>query len=388
MSFVLIFNKRDGSKLKGAYKSYILIYFATFPFVINMTNKISYLSFLLSPIFTIILSLIIVPISYILSLFPILDYGLKYIFIFINDYLEGITSYNLAINVPSFNILATVFYYIFFIILIIFIEKKKRIYYPLLILSIYIISFINLRYLNPFYNVTYLDVGQGDSCLIEMPNSKGLILIDAYNSYDYLKRRGIDSIDILILTHSDSDHIGDYNKIIHNINVKKIYVSFYDLKFDELLNNYRFNKIKSGDIIYLNDLKIEILGPINSYNDANSNSIVLKFEIDNIKYLFTGDMTKEEEYDLINKYGSYLDSDILKVAHHGSLTSSSLEFINIVSPKISIISVSKDNKYNLPNIEVVKRLTECSALYQTCNCGNIKISQGFGKVNILYYRKL
>ena len=386
VSFILIHQRTNKGKLKGAYKSYFLIYFATFPFVINMTNKISLLSFLLSPIFTIILSFILVPISYILSIFPILDYGLKYIFIFINYYLEGITSYNLSITVASFNILSIVFYYMFFVMIIIFMEKGRRIYFPLAIFSIYLLSFMNLRYLNPFYKVTYMNVGQGDSALIELPNRRGTMLIDAYNSYSYLKNIGLDTIDVLVFTHSDSDHIGDYEKIIKNIHVKKIYVPLYDSRFDEIMRDYSLIKVKGDDVIYLDDLKIDILGPIHPYSDANSNSIVLKFEIESMKYLFTGDMTKEEEADLVFHYGNRLDSDILKVGHHGSDTSSSISFLDQVTPNISIISVGVDNKYGLPKPYIEARISKYSKVYQTKNSGNITISQGFGKVHISTYR--
>ncbi|WP_162849667.1 DNA internalization-related competence protein ComEC/Rec2 [Anaeroplasma bactoclasticum] len=386
VSFVLIFMDKGEKRLKGLYKSYYLIYLSTFPLVINMTNKISFLSLLLSPIFALCLPFVLLPSTYILSIFPILDYGLKYIFILINSYLENITSYNLAIAVPSFNIFGILFYYIFFIFLVIAIEKKKKIYFPIAILSIYLISFINLRYVYPFYKITYIDCGQGDSCLIELPYGKGVMLIDAYNSYDYLKSLGINNIDILLFTHSDSDHIGDYKDYLENMNVKKIYAPKTDKVFDDIMPNINLTKIESGNIIYFDSIKIDILGPINSYDDPNSNSIVLTFKIEDTKYMFTGDMTEDEENDLVNKYGVSLDSDILKVAHHGSDTSSSKAFLDMVSPKISIISVAKNNKYGLPKDLTLKRIEEYSKVYITYNRGNITISQGFGKVHISTYR--
>ena len=118
---------------------------------------------------------------------------------------------------------------------------------------------------------------------------------------------------------------------------------------------------------------IQIFGPINPYDDPNSNSIVFILKIYNTSILFTGDMTDSEERDVINKYGKKIDSDILKVAHHGSNTSSTKEFINLVSPTYSIISVGKNNSYNLPNKEIVERLSNISKVYMTKDCGNIDL---------------
>ena len=385
VSFVLIFNRREGG-LIGTYKTYILIYFSTFPITINMTNRISLLSFLLSPIFSLILSFILIPISYLVTLFPILDYGLKYIFIFTNSYLEGIVVYNLIIPVPSFDIWKSLFYYIFFIFFIFSIGMKKKIIPPLIIFLSYLLCAININIVNPFYEITYIDCGQGDACLIRLPNNRGNMLIDAYNSYDYIKSLGINTIDILLFSHSDLDHIGDYEKIIKNMNVKRIYAPYSDMKFKEIMASLNITYVKSGDRIKFGDIPMEILGPINPYEDPNSNSIVLKFKINETKYLFAGDMTKEEEHDLAMKYGSLLDSDILKVAHHGSNTSSTKEFLDYVTPKISIVSVAKVNSYNLPIPYIIKRLEEYSIVYKTYECGNITILEGFGKVHISTYR--
>ena len=375
VSFILVFLKKkdNENKLFFQYKSYFIIYFSILPFTINMTNKISLLSFFLAPIFSSFFSIIILPISYILTVLPILDYFLKYIFIFINNYVEGISEYSLLINVPSLNIIFIVIYYILFIFLIYLVLKGKRIIIGYSLIASFLLIFINLNYLNPFYMVTFIDCGQGDSCLIELPYNKGNILIDAYNSYNYLKNRGISKIDYLIFSHSDSDHIGDYKEIIQNLDVKHIYYPVYDTKFNSL--NIDGIKVKDGYQFSIDNISFNILGPINKYDTPNLNSIVLKFKIINKTYLFTGDMEMEEEYDLVNKYKNLLDSDILKVGHHGSNTSSTKEFLDYVSPKYSIISVGSNNSYNLPNEEIVLRLKKYGLTYLTNLSGNITIIQ-------------
>ena len=136
------------------------------------------------------------------------------------------------------------------------------------------------------------------------------------------------------------------------------------------------NEIKIESAIYSRknrEFKIYILGPINSYDEINSNSVVLKIKIYNTTFLYTGDMTLEEENDLVLKYKDNLKSDILKVGHHGSNTSTGDDFLKLVNPDISIVSVGLNNKYNLPNDDVIKKLHKTSKVYETRYRGNINI---------------
>lgn len=100
---------------------------------------------------------------------------------------------------------------------------------------------------------------------------------------------------------------------------------------------------------------------------------MLRFEINGYGFLFTGDASVETENDVIKKYKNRLKSDILKVGHHGSITSSSLDFLEVVKPKVSIISVGKNNKYGLPDEKVISRLQRFGNVYKTSDCGNISI---------------
>lgn len=377
VSFVLLFveKKKEENKLLFAYKAYIIIYFSTFPFVINITNKISLLSFIISPIFSIFIGYILLPISYLEFLLPISDYIFKYIYLFLNQYLEGLSKYSLLIEVRTFTLFLMVFYYLFFLLLVYSILKRKRILPKFILFISYLLLIIHLDYCNPNYQITFLDCGQGDSCLIELPNNQGKMLIDAYNSYKYLKNRGINHIDYFIITHSDSDHIGDYEKILKNIKVSNIYFPIYDDRCKELLKEYDTKGIKSGFSFYLKDLEINCIGPVMENLDVNSNSLVLQFKIYDKIYLFGADMDIEGEKNLINKYHNKLKSDILKVSHHGSDTSSSKEFLDLVNPKYSIISAGYQNSYHLPKEEIVERLNQYGASYITYLKGNITIIQ-------------
>ncbi len=389
ISFILIFASdilEEKNKYKRIYKNYLLIYFISLPFVIDISGAISILSILLSPFLTLGL-IIIIPISYILAIFPILDYIFKYLFDFINIYINNLSALIPLLHIKSMNIYLKLIYYLLYGYLIYRLVSKKPIGRNIIFISMYLFLFISIKYINPIASVTYIGVGQGDSALIRLPYNQGVVLVDAYNSYNYLKSEGIDRIDYLVLTHSDADHIGDYEKILKHINVKNIIYPIYDDKFNELLNEYN-NKIaiNYNKSIKLKSTIMEIMGPINKYEDSNSNSIVFKINICNNVFLFTGDMTNKEEIDLINKYGNKLDSDILKVGHHGSNTSSCDSFIKYVSPNYSIISVGKNNKYNLPSEDVVNKLNKISKLYMTSNNGNITFYMLNNKMWIKTYK--
>ena len=391
VSFILIFMPElinNDNKIKRLFKSYLLIFFGTLPFVIKISGSISYFSIILAPILSFI-AYIILPISYLLAVFPILDYIFKYFFIFINIYMEGIANVIPLLHIKTMNIYYILIYYSIYIFIIYLLASNKKPHLGFLLLISYLSIFILFKYINPIASVTFIDCGQGDSALIRLPFNQGVVLVDAYNSYSYLKSEGIDRIDYLVLTHSDEDHIGDYKKIIDKIDVKMIIYPKYDNKFNTLLDNYtNIKKVSNNTNISLYNTKMEILGPINEYSDPNSNSIVFKININNKIFMFTGDMTIEEENDLINKYGKLLDSDVLKVGHHGSNTSTSDLFLNYVSPKYSIISVAENNKYGLPNKEIINKLKKVSNVYMTKDCGNITFSLFNDYMNINTYRKM
>lgn len=385
VSFILIFINeivKTKNKLIYTYLSFIVIYFSTLPIVISFSNSISIFALIFSPILTTIVTWIIIPTSYILALIPKLDILLKYIFIYIDEYILGITDNAIIINVESFNIFKYVIYYVLFVLVLIsIIKNKKRIKYFSIFIC-YILLLINLKAITPYHKITFIDVGQGDSTLIELANNKGNVLIDAFNSLNYLKSSGITKIDYLVLTHSDNDHIRDAKEIIDYFNIKNIIYPLYDAGFSD----YSGIKATYKNDFYINNIKFDILAPINGYSETNSNSIVIKLVINNYSFLFSGDMTLKEEEDVISKYNNYLKADVLKVAHHGSSTSTGDVFLNLVKPSYSIVSVAKNNSYNLPHSDVINRLNKISKVYQTKDNGNIEFYIYKNKMWVLPYR--
>ena len=234
-----------------------------------------------------------------------------------------------------------------------------------------------------------IDVGQGDSCLIITPNNKK-ILIDGGEGepevlLSYLLDRRIKTIDYILISHFDSDHCNGLIEVIKNLNVKNILISKQAYFCDEYRNianvinskKIKVTFIKQGDRLNIDkNVKIDIFYPPEEleYDDLNNNSIVAKLTYNLFSVLFTGDIEKSEE-NLVNKYKTQeLGSDILKIAHHGSKTSSSEEFLEAVKPKIALIGVGENNKFGHPNNRVIQRLENINCkIYRTDEMGEIEI---------------
>lgn len=236
--------------------------------------------------------------------------------------------------------------------------------------------------------VHYIDVGQGDCIFIELPNQKSL-LIDAgiSKSYKdivpYIKNLGYFCIDYVIVTHPHADHIGSMEKVLRNFVVNEFFMPecFPKTKmFINMINTVKEQKIpirlsRSGmTIIEQYDLSIEILSPISyTYSNINNYSLVVKINYGESEFLFTGDAETLVEQELL-EHNIDIDSDILKVGHHGSNTSSSEAFTEEVSPDIAIISCGINNKYNHPHIETIETLVEQDIeIYRTDELGTIVI---------------
>lgn len=238
--------------------------------------------------------------------------------------------------------------------------------------------------------VHYINVGQADSILIQQGSHA--MLIDAGNNGDsktvanYIKDQGVTKLDFLVGTHPHEDHIGGMDYIINDLQIDKIYLpkATTDTKtFKDVVTAIKNKGMKAtvptpGETFKLGDANCTILGPINSNpGDLNSYSIVIKVVFDNNKFLFTGDAQSSNESDMINK-GYDLSTDVLKVGHHGSHTSTSDAFLSKVNPKYVVISCEKGNDYGHPHKEVMDKLKAKSIpVYRTDQCGTIvAISDG------------
>jgi len=237
--------------------------------------------------------------------------------------------------------------------------------------------------------VHFIDVGQADSILVTTPGGKTM-LIDAGNNSDdeivigYLESMGISTIDVLIGTHPHEDHIGAMDDVIKRFKIGKFYMpkvaattkTFKDVLSAASLKRIDINTAKSGIEIELDNLlTAKILAPISTkYDDLNNYSAVVKLTYGKISFLFTGDAEKISENEMIEKRLD-LSATVLKVGHHGSNSSTSNKFLNIVNPQYAVISVGEDNDYNHPSSSVLDELNKRGIkVLRTDKMGTITIS--------------
>jgi|SRR5574344_808642 beta-lactamase superfamily II metal-dependent hydrolase len=234
-------------------------------------------------------------------------------------------------------------------------------------------------------SVHYLDVGQGDSEFIELPNGEN-ILIDAGEAEygdtvsKYISSLGYSEINYLIGTHPHADHIGGLSTVINNFKIDSIYMpkavtttTIYENLLDTIANKgLSINTGKSGvSLIDTADLSVNMIAPNSSvYDDLNQYSIVLMIRYKNNKFLFMGDAGTVSEGEIT----SDVSANVIKVGHHGSSTASSASFVKKVSPEYAIIEVGANNTYNLPKETIIKRWESVGAkVLRTDESGNITI---------------
>ena len=231
--------------------------------------------------------------------------------------------------------------------------------------------------------VNYIDVGQGDSIFIQLPNNKTM-LIDAGEAYksdnviNYLNDLGITKINYVIGTHPHIDHIGGLEEVINTFDIGSIYMpravstskTYEDLLTTISSKGLKVKTAKSGVVVLDEDnLKLEFIAPnSDSYSELNNYSAVLKLTYLDNTFLFMGDAETLSEDEITNE----IKADVIKVGHHGSDSSSSLEFVKKVSPEYAIIMVGVGNSYNHPYQSIIDRYESVGAkVLRTDLDGNI-----------------
>ena len=244
-------------------------------------------------------------------------------------------------------------------------------------------------------SVHYVDVGQGDAQLLQ---SDGVnILIDTGESDQsdtliaYLESQGIETIDYLFLTHPHTDHMGGAVAIMNHFPVKQVYLTNRThtttayRKLIETIQQKQISRVqaKAGiSIDFTDHLHGDILSPAKDYEDLNASSIVMKVTYGATSFLFNGDATVETETDILNA-GYDVSSTVYKVAHHGSSTSNSKEFLEAVSPSLCIIQLGKNNSYGHPHREVRQLLEEMNVpVYRTDEDGTIVVTSNGEELSV------
>ncbi|WP_027365308.1 MBL fold metallo-hydrolase [Desulfotruncus alcoholivorax] len=219
--------------------------------------------------------------------------------------------------------------------------------------------------------VCFLDVGQADSILVQMPNGQNM-LVDAGNNDDgtvvvkYLKQYGVKQINYLIGTHPHEDHIGGLDTVIKSFKVGKVYmpqVTSTTRTFEDVLQAVRAKGLKitparaGVQIVNSGKLNVTVLAPNKTeYEDINNYSAVIKVTYNQVSFLLTGDAGEQSEAEML--LGSVISpkADVLKVGHHGSRDSTSEGFLKTVNPRYAVISVGAGNDYGHPHKETLEKL--------------------------------
>lgn len=287
------------------------------------------------------------------------------------------------ISVSSFGVLSFLIFYVIVTLLFNFKEKalRRRLVLALLILG-NIAILPSLLEDTPIVRLTVLDVGQGDAILVQFPSGKALMVDAGPKTFSYdagerivvpFLKRTVGKLDVLLVTHPHSDHLGGVESILRSIPVEtvldaghhaesSIYLGYMNALKDL---NIPYACVRAGNTISLfQEARVFVLHPTRSFvqkdslhfvRSFNNSSVVLKILYGKVGILLTGDAEEPSETQMLYLYGEFLKSDLIKVAHHGSTTCSGEFFIKRVKPQFAAISVGALNKFGLPSTEVVER---------------------------------
>lgn len=381
-AFFLIFSSdllKGKNYFVSLFKVSLLSYFASLPLSIYYFGYTNLLGTILNLVFVPLVSFVVFPLT-------LITFIISKFYLILNittNLLESLSllfnKFKIIIYFPRINL---IFVFIYLSILMLYIKFKKKI---CLYLIIVLLIFFKIRpYMDNNTYIYYIDVGQGDSILVVTPHLNKTILIDTggivsfnenYKSnivknktIPFFRRIGINKVDYLFLTHGDYDHAGEANELLSNFCVKKVFINKGNINnIEKKINNKEVLTLKN---FVIDNIKVNSLNN-NVFNNENDDSTILLFNIYDYKFLFMGDASiKTEEY-LLNNY-ILPNVDILKVGHHGSYTSTSTDFINVIKPKYSVISVGENNMYKHPNKSVLDILDN-TKLFRTDVDGTIEV---------------
>ncbi|HPM39006.1 MAG TPA: MBL fold metallo-hydrolase [Candidatus Pacearchaeota archaeon] len=281
---------------------------------------------------------------------------------------------------------------------------NKKIIVFLLFLNVVSFSFVYLLSSDSDLQVIFFDVGQGDSIFIETPQKHQIIIDSGPGDKTLLEKVSSTmpfwdkTIDLIILTHTDNDHISGFFELLDNYVVENILWSGFSgensksKKWETMIGLEGANIVYSNDVnkIILGDVTLDIISPndyiIEKYSkNANDISVVSKMTYKNNSFLFPGDITNKVEKEIINED---IFADVLKVSHHGSKYSTSVDFIEKVNPLIAVIQVGK-NSYGHPTDDTLTRLSNFGIkILRNDISGDIKISSDGNNYKIITNKKI
>ncbi|WP_434402589.1 DNA internalization-related competence protein ComEC/Rec2 [Planococcus sp. 11815] len=396
-----------------------------YPLLLFHFFEISLSSFLVNTIYVPLFTLLILPANFILLAASFLPLGVDAVLFAgyepLRSWIEGLTVSLAGLPRQVWTPGRPSTGWLFFMaasVLLFFVQAEKRFRLRLLLILLVPALLLTVKpYLDPRLHVSFIDVGQGDSALIELPYRKALYLVDAggvlrfdgepfqeksrpfevgrQTVVPYLKARGISSIDLFILSHPDADHAEGADEVFEELAVERLHItpgSEANALMTALAPSAREARVelpKNGAGWQVGETQFSYLSPVDELYEGNDDSLVLLMEHEGQRFLFTGDLESEGETGVVERYGEQLaDMTVLKVGHHGSKTSSSQAFLEALRPQVSVVSAGIDNRYGHPSPEVTERFDELGLrLLSTAENGTIRMTMEDGRMTVDASRK-
>jgi competence protein ComEC len=318
-----------------------------------------------------------------------------------------------SIRLPGYSGWGALVYVLYFIPLLLAIKRPNRwvVIVQALLIAVVVFHPFSAGIADGKLRVDFLDVGQGDSALVTMPDGRTL-LVDGGGNMDmngsntdkrsigeavvsqYLWWRGLDAVDFVLATHADADHIDGLNDVLRNFTVDAAIVARSPAndpeyaKFAQTLSRTRTHAatIQAGDVIHFGDVEMHVLWPPAAVHpdepSRNNDSVVLRIRFGNTSLLLTGDIEKSAESALVGA-GKELTAGVVKVPHHGSHSSSTEAFVAATRARFAIISVGQRSRFGHPHPEVVERWQASGArVLTTGKCGTITVTTDGTDLNV------
>ncbi|MDF2558535.1 MAG: internalization-related competence protein ComEC/Rec2 [Bacillales bacterium] len=408
-----ILGREDRNPVSQIFIGTLICQVSSLPILMVHFYEVSLLGFLSNLIYIPLFSFFFFPMTIIIYFLHLMMGNLFHSFLRIGNFLfqELYDFSKLLSNTPFSSICfgkpSTIFmllicFGVFFVLFSLEQNKPKQVITSFFVLFTILLLQFNSNFISSNGEVTFIDVGQGDSIFIRLPHNAGNYLIDTggifsiqkeswqekVSKFDpgkdvilpFLRSKGIRKLDKLILTHADFDHIGGSKAIFENLEVEHLLIPTGQ---NEEFNKYEWFNQKKIDLIQqivktgvrwkIGDNFFEVIHPETTSGDKNSSSIVLIAKINGVNFLFTGDADLVAEEEILSKYA--LQVDVLKAGHHGSDTSTGKTFLERIRPNVSIISVGENNRYGHPSSEVIDRLKENRVhILRTDTQGSVKFN--------------
>lgn len=295
-------------------------------------------------------------------------------------------------RIHAFPLALIVFFYVGFLCYLAWGRRKSLLALPILPFLFYaIVSVSSSKELS----VTFLDVGQGDSAVVELPDNK-VLMVDTgrggYETANFLKYLGRRRVDALVITHSHPDHTGGMDHILKQFSVHEIWDNGRIDYPEEVVLPMKHRSLERGDVIENEKYSLTVLHPYpefytvegNEFVEDNNSSLVLKVRGRSHSILFAGDVENEAEEDL-SHLGKQLRSDVLKIPHHGGGSSADEGFLFEISPSIAVISAGSDNSFGHPRPEMLEALSGIR-IYRTDLDGAVKVTETAGRLQVKTYQ--